>query len=217
MEEIVLIPVKAFEQAKERLAPALSPALRADLARRLAEAVVEQAAPLPVAVACDDPSIAIWARSLGASVMMNVGSGLNPAVQSAAWDLVASGAQRVTIVHADIPDPSQLSSIGTSAGPERCVIVPDSKNDGTNLISIPASALRHPLDPTGFIFKYGPESFQHHLAEAERLQLNPRVVRGSPMSFDVDEPHDLDLLGEPFTSFIPTGPHDPKHQLEPTI
>ena len=46
----VLVPVKAFAEAKLRLAPALDPAHRAELARAMATHVVNSAAPLPVAV-----------------------------------------------------------------------------------------------------------------------------------------------------------------------
>ncbi len=52
--EAVLVPVKAFGQAKLRLAPALSPPERAALAREMATRVVRSAGRLPVAVVCDD-------------------------------------------------------------------------------------------------------------------------------------------------------------------
>ena len=76
----VLIPVKAFAEAKVRLASALDTASRAELARRMAEVVIAAAAPLPVAVVCDDPDVAEWARSRGAEVFWRPERGLNAAV-----------------------------------------------------------------------------------------------------------------------------------------
>ena len=46
----VLVPVKAFDRAKLRLAPALDAAARARLARTMAETVLAAAGGLPVAV-----------------------------------------------------------------------------------------------------------------------------------------------------------------------
>src|SRR5271165_5780121 len=58
----VLVPVKAFAVAKRRLGPALSDQDRRALVRRLAEGVLAAAAPLQVAVVCDDTEVADWAR-----------------------------------------------------------------------------------------------------------------------------------------------------------
>ncbi len=79
--EAVLVPVKAFGEAKLRLAPALSAPERAALARTMATRVVASAAGLPVAVVCDDLEVAAWARELGALVIWEPGRGLNGAVQ----------------------------------------------------------------------------------------------------------------------------------------
>ena len=52
--EVVLIPVKAFHQAKRRLGSALSDPERIRLVRSMASQVVAACTPLPVAVVCDD-------------------------------------------------------------------------------------------------------------------------------------------------------------------
>ena len=65
----VLVPVKAFRDAKGRLSEALSPQERAELSRSMAATVVQAAAPLPVWIVCDDDDVAEWAdrgRRLGA-------------------------------------------------------------------------------------------------------------------------------------------------------
>src|SRR5690606_36656798 len=76
----VLVPVKSFTEAKVRLAPALDVPSRAVLARQMAGVVVAAAAPLPVAVVCDDPEVAELARGEGAEVFWRPERGLNGAV-----------------------------------------------------------------------------------------------------------------------------------------
>src|SRR5258708_32525759 len=78
----VLVPVKAFARAKVRLAPALDAAARAALAEAMASQVLAAATSLPVAVVCDDPGVADWARRHGARVVWEPGRGLNGAVEA---------------------------------------------------------------------------------------------------------------------------------------
>jgi len=76
------VPVKAFTEAKRRLAPALPPHERATLARSMADNVVAAAGALPVAVVCDDKDVAVWARQRGALVIWEPERGLNRAVEA---------------------------------------------------------------------------------------------------------------------------------------
>ena len=71
---VVLVPVKAFAQAKARLAVSLDPAQRAELARAMAEHVLAAARPLPVAVVCDDEDVAEWRRNRRRSSFGNPGA-----------------------------------------------------------------------------------------------------------------------------------------------
>ncbi|HEX2119335.1 MAG TPA: hypothetical protein VHF91_09145, partial [Acidimicrobiales bacterium] len=104
----VLLPVKAFGEAKLRLAPALDPVHRAELARAMATHVVTAAAPLPTAVVCDDAGVAAWARDLGALVIWEPERGLNRAVEAGVARLAAAGAGRVIVAHSDLPQSGRL-------------------------------------------------------------------------------------------------------------
>src|SRR5664280_675238 len=75
----VLVPVKAFSQAKRRLHLALSEPERAELARAMADRVVSAAHPLPVVVVCDDNEVAEWARARRALVVWEPGRARNGA------------------------------------------------------------------------------------------------------------------------------------------
>jgi 2-phospho-L-lactate guanylyltransferase len=178
--EAVLVPVKAFRQAKLRLAPAMSPPARAALAQEMATRVVASAAGLPVAVVCDDPEVAAWARGLGALVIWEPGRGLNGAVQEGVTRLGAAGAGLVVVAAGDLPLATDLRWVTHFPG---VTIVPDRRRDGTNVLAVPTSA--------GFAFSYGPGSFARHLDEARRLGLPIRVIGSSPLAWDVDVPDDL--------------------------
>lgn len=187
----VLIPVKAFTQAKHRLHLALSDSQRADLARAMADRVVSAAQPLPVAVVCDDNEVAAWARGRGALVIWEPGRGLNGAVEAGVDHLLAGGVAHVTVAHADLPRATDLALVGEAPG---ITLVPDRYGNGTNVIALPADA--------GFQFSYGPGSFARHRAEAERLGFPVRVLDHPDLAWDIDEPGDV----VPVAAFGPSLP-----------
>jgi 2-phospho-L-lactate guanylyltransferase len=180
---VVLVPVKAFHLAKARLAGVLDGEGRAALARRMATVVVRAGAPLPVAVVCDDDDVAAWATGLGARVLWRPGRGLNPAVQDAVTSLAALGYKRVVVAHADLPLARELAWVARFPG---VTIVPDRRDDGTNVLSVPTDA--------DFTFAYGVGSFRRHAAESRRIGRGLRVVREPGLGWDIDIPDDLDAL-----------------------
>jgi 2-phospho-L-lactate guanylyltransferase len=178
------VPVKAFAEAKGRLARALPRQERADLARSLAAGVVAASGGMTVAVVCDDRAVAGWARDLGALVIWEPGRGLNGAVHEGVSRLGAAGADRVVVAHSDLPLVTDLGWVAAFPG---ITLVPDRRGEGTNVIGVPAGA--------GFRFSYGPGSFARHRAEAARVGLPVRTVHNSPLGWDVDEPGDLLAVG----------------------
>ena len=189
---LVLVPVKAFGRAKLRLAEVLDGPARAALAREMADRVLTAAAPLPIAVVCDDDDVAAWAESRGARVLWRPGHGLNGAVNDAVATVAAEGADRVLVTHADLPLALGFDELLTVED-DGVVLVPDRHEDGTNVASVPAAS--------GFTFAYGPGSFDAHRKEAERLGLPLRVERPARLTWDVDVPADLLLPPE-----VPTTP-----------
>ncbi|HXN59120.1 MAG TPA: NTP transferase domain-containing protein, partial [Acidimicrobiales bacterium] len=135
--EVVLIPVKAFQQAKRRLGPALADADRVQLVRAMATHVVSACAPLPVAVVCDDEEVARWASDLGALVMWEPGQGLNGAVRAGVDRLARAGASWVTVAHGDLP---RARGLGTLPPFEGVTLVPDRRDDGTNVLRLQAAS-----------------------------------------------------------------------------
>jgi 2-phospho-L-lactate guanylyltransferase len=178
--EVALVPIKGFSHAKQRLGTALSDDERVRLVRSMAEHVLVACAPLPVAVVCDDEEVAAWASGHGATVMWTPGQGLNGAVGAGVRRLADAGVQWVTVAHGDLPHARGLGDLAPFAG---VTLVPDRRDDGTNVLRLPAGC--------GFEFAYGAGSFRAHRAEATRLGLPVRVLRVPDLAYDVDWPADV--------------------------
>ena len=181
----VVIPIKAFEQAKDRLSSVLDADQRKHLARTTALGVIESVRPAAIFVVCDNPDVSQWATLHGATVVHQSIAGLNAAVQvgiSAAQEF-----ERVMIVHSDLPLPRRLRELLDSTVASNTVtIVPDRHRDGTNVLIIPPG--------TGFNCHYGAKSFEAHMAEATRLGLPLHIVEDDELALDVDTPDDLAAL-----------------------
>lgn len=180
MRVAVLIPVKAFTAAKRRLSGVLSDEERRTLARWMAERVVTAAAPHPVFVVCDDEAVASWAEGVGATVLWRPAHGLNAAVGDGFATLSGKGFDTIVVSHSDLP---LADDLGRLAEPGVATLVPDHRDDGTNVMAIPAGA--------SIRFGYGAGSFRHHLGECRRLGLPTRVVRDPLLALDVDTPDEL--------------------------
>ncbi len=178
----VLIPMKAFHQAKLRLAPVLGPEDRLELVQAMAERVMLAAGSLAVSVVCDDGQVAAWARARGAAVIWTPGRGLNGAIEEGVRVLTGQGEGQVIVAHADLPLATELSSVARFDG---VTLVPDRRHDGTNVACVPSGG--------GFRFSYGPGSLARHQGEARRLGLPVRIMREPLLAWDVDLPADLDF------------------------
>ncbi|MEQ1787805.1 MAG: 2-phospho-L-lactate guanylyltransferase [Acidimicrobiales bacterium] len=176
----VLVPVKAFAAAKQRLASVLDPPARIALATAMATTVLEAAGALRTAVVCDDDDVRAWAEAQGAEAIWTPGLGLNGAVEVGVTHLARRGIERVVVAHADLPLATDLAWLADTDG---VTLVPDRHGDGTNVACVPAAA--------GFAFAYGAGSFAAHRAEAGRLGLTLRLVPDRRLGWDVDLPTDL--------------------------
>lgn len=179
----MLIPIKSFDLAKERLGSALSAPERSQLAKEMAGRVIRAATPLPVWVVCHDSAVAAFAAANGAGIIWRAPRGLNAAVSDGRSFLRRSGFSRLVIAHGDLPLARSLA--WTADGPG-VTIVPDRRDDGTNVMSVPSGV--------EFRFFYGPGSAAAHVAEAERLGLEVRVVPDDELGWDVDVPEDLGVF-----------------------
>jgi 2-phospho-L-lactate guanylyltransferase len=198
MSTAVLVPIKDFRQAKQRLAAVLTPADRQRLAKAMAARVLAAASPYGAWVVCDDADVAVFAESHNARVLWCPGLGLNGAIR-AGVDRLASETPRVVVAHGDLPLATDFAPVATAANDAAehgVALVPDRHGRGTNVLSVPTGV--------PFTFRFGANSFASHRAEAHRRHLPLRVVDDARLSWDLDVPDDLvhpDL--EEFLSWLP--------------
>jgi len=182
----VVVPVRAFALGKARLAKRLGPEERAELSRRFATRVVAAAGELPVVVVTSAPEVTDWARELGVATVADPGN-LDAAAAIGRDYLTEQGCVRAVIAHADLPFARSLAPVAGDGGEPVVALVPDHRDDGTPVLSVPVAA--------PFRFAYGPGSYRRHVTEARRQGLTLRVVRDPDLAFDVDLPADLERLG----------------------
>jgi 2-phospho-L-lactate guanylyltransferase len=178
----VVVPLKRFDTAKARLAPALEPTERARLARALALGVLAAAAPLYTLVVCEDDEVADFARDHGAEPLLTPGLGLSGAVEAGVAELARRGYDHAVVAHGDLPFVASLSALEVLEG--GVTVAPDRRVAGSNVVAVPTTA--------GFRFCYGPRSYERHREEARRLGLSFRTVHDWRFALDLDLPADLD-------------------------
>ena len=175
----VLVPIKDFRQAKQRLAPVLSVDERIELARRMAAHVLTVASPFDVYVVCDDHDVAALAKEHHAEVLWCPSLGLNGAIAQGVRHIERT-ASRVLIAHTDLPLASSFAHVMDTPG---VAIVADRHGRGTNVMALPTASQ--------FVFHYGPGSFAAHQLEATRCGLTVQTIVDDHLAWDVDNPEDL--------------------------
>jgi 2-phospho-L-lactate guanylyltransferase len=179
--DVVVVPIKHFDAAKERLRLGNVPDVTS-LARKLAAGVLTAATPRPVVVVSESREVSRFAEEYGAEFLESPNRGLNESVQWA-YGVLNDRCDRLIVAHGDLRSPDKL---GTFSFVEGVTFVADHLGQGTNVMALPTG-----LD---FRFSYGPGSLQRHVQEAQRLELKYQVILDSPWRFDVDEASDLEDL-----------------------
>lgn len=184
MSTWVVIPVKAADQGKLRLAEVLDDAARRNLVQAMLGKVVDaaQAAVTTGQTFILGPS----AHGFALPLLDDPGTGLNPALASAFADAERAGANRVVFIAGDLPQLTSRDVELLSLAPDGAIaIAPDRHGTGTNAISLPVPAARD------FTFVFGPDSFALHTEEARRIGLEFEAVQSNGLMRDIDEPDDL--------------------------
>ncbi len=199
----VVVPVRAFDLGKSRLAQLFTPSERQTLARAMAEVVVAPASGTDWLVVCDDERIAAWARDRNAHPIHVSAHGLNASLDAARPDVLASSsADWIAVAHADLPLAHGLVEVVTAAvdGVDdqlTVFIAPDRHRDGSNVVVIPRRLW------SSWEFRYGPESFAAHCAMANELGATVSVIDDPQLATDVDTVDDLDLVRDFIASTLP--------------
>jgi len=193
MSTWVVVLIKDFGSAKQRLQPVLGPKSRRALARRNARLAVRAAAAGDhVLVVAGGEGVADLAETWGAEVLLEPRQeGQNVAAARGIARAVEGGAQAVLLLSSDLP----LVTIDAV----REVLVSASRIEAPVAVAVPAvgrggtNALY--LRPPGAItLHFGSDSLAKFRQEAESRGVNFVVHHSDAMALDLDEPGDLARL-----------------------
>ena len=190
---IAVIPVKAFDEAKGRLAGPIDDETRAKLAAAMLEDVLtgldgSRMVFGRIVVTSDERAGSI-ARSHGCQVVDDSGSTDHSGAASIGTGAaIEAGAERVLLLAGDCPllNPREIDHLLTSAPSEGVGIVRDRHGTGTNalLISPPRA-----IEPS-----FGEGSAERHLRAARDAGVLASFEDLPSLALDVDEPADLVAL-----------------------
>jgi|SRR5215472_16735223 len=192
---MILVPIKDFGEAKQRLATVLTPEQRNQLVRAMFADVLRALAAVPscpaVAVVTRDSAAIRIADDFGfGRIYDGLNAGETEAIAAATEQAVARGAEFTLVIPADAPlvAPFEITRILESAPPEGTVLASAADRQGTNAI------LRRP----GNLFpaRFGNQSFVPHLRAAIGVRKPAVVLSLECLALDIDRPQDLFALGQ---------------------
>jgi 2-phospho-L-lactate guanylyltransferase len=183
---VVAIPVKALSKAKSRLSPELAPLERGALTLAMLEDVLDET--LAVAgwdtwvVSPDEAVLEIAARRGGAAIPEDKGP-LSQAIRQVELLARDREADALAVLPADLPllTAEALTDALHTLG--SVVVAPSADRGGTNLL------LRRP--PRVIQARFGPDSYNRHVALAAAKDLPVSTVERRELAFDLDHPGDI--------------------------
>jgi 2-phospho-L-lactate/phosphoenolpyruvate guanylyltransferase len=187
----IVVPVKTFDLAKQRLSGILQPSERAALARSMLIDVLNIVAsatlPSNVIVVTSSREASDIAKSLGMQVLHEAAcSDLNSAVDAASRHTIVQNAGGFVMLPADVPEITIAAIHQAFAALDQSrslVLVPAISDGGTNLLACrPPQAIRP---------EFGAMSFARHLAAGERAGIACHVLNSPELGRDIDSPDDL--------------------------
>ncbi|MCI0636745.1 MAG: 2-phospho-L-lactate guanylyltransferase [Actinobacteria bacterium] len=190
--KVVAVPVKSLARAKTRLAPALTDLERGALTLAMLEDVLDAALSVPGwetwVVSPDEVALEI-AAARGARPIAEERPPLANAIRQVESLAKEAGAGALAVLPADVPLVTAETLHDALRTLGAVVLARSADGAGTSLL------LRRP--PRAIPARFGPDSFERHLALAAERALPVSVVQRRELSFDVDRPGDiLTLLAE---------------------
>jgi 2-phospho-L-lactate guanylyltransferase len=186
----VVVLVKGFEAAKQRLSPALDPPARRTLAVDNARLALRAAhAGDHVLAVCGSVEAAELARAESAEVLLEAApAGQNPAASRGLQHAAAHGAGAVVLLSSDLPLVTAAELADMIAAGRRLGVpaAAASGRGGTNVLY---------LSPPGAVgLHFGDQSLQKFAQEAAERQVRFELFESPRLALDLDEPSDLEAL-----------------------
>ncbi len=193
MSAWVVVLVKDFGSAKQRLGPALDPSERSALARTNATRAIRAAAAGDrVLVVAGSNEVATLAAELGAEVLVEPRQeGQNVAAQRGIAHATGAGAESVLLLSSDLPlvtkqSVEDLLGAANAVAQPAVIAVPAIGRGGTNALYL------NPPHAIGLHF--GDDSLASFRREAQAKGVRFVIYRSAEMALDLDEPADLARL-----------------------
>jgi len=193
MRTLAILPIKSFDDAKQRLAHELNSSTRRVLAEAMFSDVLVALRRTPsiseIVVVTADHGAQRIAAGYGATVLDDNDEGQNVAASNGVQQALRSGAERVLLVPGDcsLLDPKDLEQlIARPVGDRSVLIIPDRHGTGTNALLL--------TPPDAMTPAFGPGSCQRHVYSARVAGAVPEVVEFASLALDVDTPADLALV-----------------------
>jgi 2-phospho-L-lactate guanylyltransferase len=196
MRTIAVVPLRDGHSGKSRLADQLTPQERSEIVAVLAQHVVSTLLRVDVSrvlVVTNDPAFARLALPPDPRVDVIPQPaerlGLNAAVTLAHELAVTQGAERLLVVHADLPllELEDINALLDGGAP--LILAPDRAGTGTNALILDTNIL-------GFRFRFGPGSRSAHMKEAANLGIHTAIVQRRGTWTDLDTAADWAALPE---------------------
>jgi 2-phospho-L-lactate/phosphoenolpyruvate guanylyltransferase len=184
----VLLPVKAFTDAKQRLIPFYGVQARAGLARAMLldvlNAVAKARAPERVVVFTAATEVSEIARSFGCDIVLEKSVDGHSAAVNQMVDQLATTSSCIMSIAADLPNlkPSEVD-FALNVASEPITIIPSRDWTGTNGVVF--------RSPDRIQMEYGAGSFRRHLSKAAAAGLRSDVMNLPGIAFDIDTPEDV--------------------------
>jgi 2-phospho-L-lactate/phosphoenolpyruvate guanylyltransferase len=189
----VVVLVKDFDQAKQRLRPALDPGQRRELARENARLALAAArAGDHVLAVCGSQEAADLARVAGAEVLLEANpSGQNPAARLGIAHATAQGARSVLLLSSDLPLVTRrtiatMLSAARRLGSPGVLAAPATGRGGTNALSL--------TPPDVIELHFGDDSLGKFDRDAASRGVPFALHEAPRLALDLDEPADLEEL-----------------------
>ncbi|HKW69921.1 MAG TPA: 2-phospho-L-lactate guanylyltransferase [Candidatus Dormibacteraeota bacterium] len=190
MKTWVVVLIKDFDSAKQRLRPAMGAKSRRALARRNGQLAVQAAAAGDhVLVVAGGEEVAEIAAVWGADVLLEPREeGQNVAAERGLKRAVEGGAGAVLVLSSDLPHVTRdavrlLLEAASRLKPPVAVAVPALGRGGTNALYV--------RPPDVLAMQFGDDSLASFRAEAQAKGVNFAVHHAEALALDLDEPADL--------------------------
>jgi 2-phospho-L-lactate guanylyltransferase len=185
----VLLPVKEFNNAKQRLAPAMDASSRAGLARAMLTDVLaalkRSRTPDRIVVFTAADEVIQMVEPFGFEIMVEKSVGGHSAAVNLLLDKFCCSSSSVFAIAGDLPNlASSEIDFALNAASEHVTLLPSRDWTGTNgVVFIP---------PARIAMEYGEGSFRRHLSKVSAAGLRSDVMDLPGIAFDIDTPQDLE-------------------------